>query len=837
MLKIEQQWFAVLAFCATTILPLPTFAASPTYISEISWAGSSLSASDEWVEIANTANVPLDISKWSLTGAASKNATITIPEGSIVAANSTFVIGNYDAQHGNSALTIEPNLVTTSLSLPNSGFHLHLMDNDHAVIDVAGGTGTPFAGGSGGTADALDGRYTSMVRVDGSLSGEEKTNWTDATVAQNLLDKVSDYATPGRHPVALTETEESAPTLNNELPPEEEVIPTDEHIEEDSQEPPTEEIVMEPTVSTDASKDEVTLEEESLTDPLPSAEHQEDVPQEVTISKPSLQQVLPNLIVSEFLAAPETGQEEWIEIQNIGETSVGLSDWTLEDEGGKQTTLDGLVKSEAFFVIVKPEGKLNNDGDSIILKNEHGNEVLSLTYGSEEVPSGKKGESVALDGNTYHPTQIHTPGTPNLIFIPMKNIQELGLEETAETELVPEIELELKTEEMQEAPLTTMELSSIYPNTHGSDETEEYLELKNSGTETVTLDGWKVSDASGKKYVFKNQVQVAPGEVLRLNRTETKIALNNTAETIMLHAPNKELIDQVSYTKSTKGETYNRNGDTWTWSQTQAVEQVSVTTQKEAQTLQTTPTPTSAGSKIPNNTINELTKQSIGTRATVTGVVTAVPNTLGKQFMYIQDETGGIQVYFYKATFPELELGDVISVTGELSNARGEHRLKISDAGSITNINDSRGAQTEAVAIADVNNQHIGKIIETSGMIQSKGANKLTLEHNGEMLTVHLGSGGVIITDSYQRGDKLTVTGIVSIYDNNLRVRPRSQDDIVMIEEKKNEEAAPIIGSTKNNSPLNNQGQAGTLLLLLTFVAFVGLAIARLIPRQKPMNA
>jgi DNA/RNA endonuclease YhcR with UshA esterase domain len=869
MMKLEQQWFAVLAFCATVIMPLPSFAAAPAYISEVAWAGSSLSASDEWIEILNTTENNLDMSGWSLTGAGSKETDIVLPEGSVVAPNSTFLIGNYDAQHENSTLAIEPNFVTASLSLPNSGLHLHLLDNDFAVVDVAGGTGAPFAGGSGGTADALDGRYTSMVRVDGLVSGEEKTNWMDAALSRNLDENVTDFATPGMHPIAERIVEKEIPVVETESSPEENAdfeVTTEEEIEfvkdtgqevhptepEEDLETVSETEGVDETVEKviqDTNEEVVTTEfieeteapiEETESEPTAEKEALDEVkPEESSIMETKGVETkdtpTPNIIVSEFLAAPDTEQDEWVELKNMDDTVVDLTDWTLEDESGKQTILEGTIEPAAFFLVVKPNGKLNNGGDSIIVKNELGEEMLSLTYGNDEVPAGKKGESIVLDGDRYHPTQIHTPGKPNLIFIPVAQVNEEKIQEieqenetTKETLAIPEPEIAI-----EEVLNTTIQLTSLYPNTNGKDETEEYIKLQNTGSDNLSLEGWSISDESGKQYVFNAGVELAPNEELMINRTETKIALNNTGDTVFLHAPNKKLIDQVTYSKSTKGETYDRSADGWSWSQT--VEATNESTKEVSQ--QQVRTTTTTLSYVPSNkTIAELTALPVGNRATVSGVVTATPNSLGKQFFYIQDETGGIQIYFYKATFPEMQIGDVISVTGELTSTRGEPRLKISNANAITHQAGDQDIQIENVKLTELNKEHVGSLVEVTGMLQSKTSTKLVLEHNGETLTVHLGSNGLISTETYQRGDELVVTGIVSIYNDNLRVRPRSQDDIIVLEKEK-EEIVPVVGSTKNNMPLSNQGQTGTFLLLLTFVVFVGLALARLIPRQKPMNA
>ena len=79
-----------------------------------------------------------------------------------------FLISNYPASQ--SALTQEPDLVTSSVSLTNTKLLLQVVDSDGEVIDtVDDGVGVPMAGGKD--------PFSVMTRIDLHASGEEKTNW------------------------------------------------------------------------------------------------------------------------------------------------------------------------------------------------------------------------------------------------------------------------------------------------------------------------------------------------------------------------------------------------------------------------------------------------------------------------------------------------------------------------------------------------------------------------------------------------------------------------------------------------------------------------------------
>ena len=205
-MKLFDRFWIVFAllFCVTAS-PQTAFASTPAVIfSEIAWAGSSISSSDEWIELANTTGDSVDVSGWTITGAGSAGATLTLPANSAIAPYSTYVISNYEYTHTNSALATKSQYVTATLSLPNSGFSLYLYDAIGAQIDVGGRDGNPIAGRSGSTAQSLDGRYASMVRVDGLIAGSETAAWADAQTSAGFKEGIADFGTPGALEVATS---------------------------------------------------------------------------------------------------------------------------------------------------------------------------------------------------------------------------------------------------------------------------------------------------------------------------------------------------------------------------------------------------------------------------------------------------------------------------------------------------------------------------------------------------------------------------------------------------------------------------------------------------------
>jgi len=97
-----------------------------------------------------------------------------------------------------------------------------------------------------------------------------------------------------------------------------------------------------------------------------------------------------------------------------------------------------------------------------------------------------------------------------------------------------------------------LEIAALLPDPEGDDAEEEWIEVRNPGSEAVPADGWKIADKSGKSFVLKGYF--APGETKRLSVKETKVSLNNKDEEIALIDPNGTVVGRLRYAKAGEGE-------------------------------------------------------------------------------------------------------------------------------------------------------------------------------------------------------------------------------------------------------------------------------------------
>jgi len=162
-------------------------------MTEIAWAGSDLSSSDEWVEL--TALSPLSLSGWTLTGKNSSGIETQLHRfigETPVNSGDILILSSHTAS--SSRLLAEPFLVNTKIVLSNTRLLLRLRDSQGTIIDTVGdGLGDPYAGANptGGINRA------SMERIDMSAPGNVTSNWVTSLESRGFDDGARTFGTPG----------------------------------------------------------------------------------------------------------------------------------------------------------------------------------------------------------------------------------------------------------------------------------------------------------------------------------------------------------------------------------------------------------------------------------------------------------------------------------------------------------------------------------------------------------------------------------------------------------------------------------------------------------------
>ncbi len=120
------------------------------------------------------------------------------------------------------------------------------------------------------------------------------------------------------------------------------------------------------------------------------------------------------------------------------------------------------------------------------------------------------------------------------------------------------------THPQQNCPTTGLALESILPNPQKG-EAIEYIKVKNISDNTICLNGWQLddmTDGGSKPFTIKGG-GIQPGGIRTFRKTETKITLNNKDDCASLINPDDEPIDRICYGKTHKNEIFTHEGGNW----------------------------------------------------------------------------------------------------------------------------------------------------------------------------------------------------------------------------------------------------------------------------------
>lgn len=465
-------------------LNIPAHAAflGDVVINEIAWAGTASSSADEWIELYNNTENPIDISGWSIYG---------VDTGEIL---------NFSDADGSTTTTIpqkEYLIYANDDAVFSAGADIHIWDATIGLNNESPGQLILYDGqnGTGNTIDTVEdgdgdwfivlSRGESMERINPTADGTVTESWAkNDGVTRNGSDAGGNLinGTPG----ALNSAQETPPPEE----PSEESSPPEEPTEEPSPEPsggggvsanraPTadagsdlialagQEIGFDGSKSTDPDKDilsffwnfgdGVTSEEIKPTHTflypgnylvvLEVSDGKIKSTNQITVTIYSQ-----GIVVNEFLPNPKGDDKigEWIEIRNSGDLMADLSGWQLDDEKeGSQPFIfpnNSLLSSHQHLVLSRQTTglALNNDGDKVRLLYPNGQIASQVSYG-EKAPEG---QSSARDSDgSFLWTTSPTPGFSNIITTAKQSLNIIpDSSQSLQTNYPPEKNLEVKLE-------------------------------------------------------------------------------------------------------------------------------------------------------------------------------------------------------------------------------------------------------------------------------------------------------------------------------------------------------------------------------------------------------
>lgn len=554
-------------------------------INEVAWGGTAASTSDEWIELRNPGAVAVDLAGWTLTDGGDVNITL---QGTL-AAGSFYLLERTDDA---TVSDVPADMIYTG-SLANSGETLTLRNLDGAVVDTANGSGGSWPAGSGAPAFASmeridahapdgDGNWASndgvtrnghdangsplngTPRQPNSASQPPPTPTVTPSVTPTLTSTTTPAGTVTPTPTATSTAQATAtftptatPTISVTLTFTASVTPTST-----ASPTPTVSTTVTPTTSTPTATVSATVTLEPTPTPTPTPSPTAGIP------FISLNEVLPapHLIDWNGDGVPDQ-DDEYIELYNAGPTIVDLGGWQLDDRAGSGTNpytipAGRLIPPGGFALFFRSETgvALNNTGsDDVRLLAPGGSRAEVFTYSNPTVDWSYSKEHDG--GTTWTADFPPSPGTSN---------------QPAPPTVTPSPTV-TATPGPTPSPVAVM-LNEVLPAPQTIDwngdgvlnEDDEYIELFNSGEETVDLGGFRLDDVAGGG---SSPHIIAPGTLLPAQgflvffRSQTRIALNNGGDDVRLLAPDGSELRRFHFAATHDDRAWSAvpdGGDYWT---------------------------------------------------------------------------------------------------------------------------------------------------------------------------------------------------------------------------------------------------------------------------------
>jgi len=541
------------------LLPLVAVAEEPNLvINEIAWMGTAISASDEWLELHNLTDEEVDLSGWRLEAA---DASPKINLAGTIPADGYFLLERTD---DDTVAAITADQIYTG-ALSNTSEWLKLYDADNNLIDQINAT-DGWPAGDNTTKQTLE--RASIIAWQNSLEPGGTPKAKNSTTTAAIEEEPAETETPSEE----TDADQSMPPTDPTKAEKGDII-----INEIFPDPAGPDTAAEFIEIKNVSAKDVDLTDWKITNYakqafiIPSLKM---TPKSIVVFYRTQTQLALNNSKDKVTLYNASGriidQVEYkspaIEDESYQKTSEAKLVWDLPSPG-QDNAAEILVLPVA--IIDGPKAAAAGDiitfdaSDSFDPKNRPLN--FFWDFGDGRKAAGLTARQIYLQPGSYEIAlnALVDQNSSSTEKFKIKISGETADQQPNQPTTTPTTTLPLTTP----AEIPFIFIAEFLPNPEGSDD-QEFIEIFSNHHQPVNLAGWQLDDAEGgsKPYTIGSQI-IKPGQYLVFWRSETKIALNNSDETVRLFAPDNTLVDSASYEESKEGASFVLTED-FSWQQT-----------------------------------------------------------------------------------------------------------------------------------------------------------------------------------------------------------------------------------------------------------------------------